>query len=359
MMALALPSPAVAQLLDQTAYIERCATRDTATAWLRIVNDWRNERPGGWSHDSLRTVLLALAETDRRARPEGWRDSLMRPEFSLRMTRHENATANAMREIVRRFGWPTRSMVGVAGSLAALRIASSTTSIQADAIRRMWALPADEVPRFEVAALEDRFHVARNEPQRYATHVRETATGVQFYPVDTIARIGARRADAALPPMPVYQCIIRASSGADVSYPPPEFTIDAPTGKLKSYWKPHLRANGGVPQIASIAVGGMYVRWRAPDASRWNGFLFIAEPGVRAAKAHFGYGSSDLRASGISGTLVFLNYWDDGDWHEPWDKYAGLEFQVSLRHVDLGVGQYQSLRAGKLRLAASLGYAVW
>lgn len=354
---LALPTLALSQLATLDEAAERCASRDTATAWRIIAADWKNERATGWTNDSLRNALIALAQADRAARPAPeFADSLRRPDVAIRVARRDSATLIAMRDIVRRFGWPTRSMVGTRGSAAALEIVANNPAVQEEALRLMDALPPDEVRKSEMAVLDDRFHMSRNEPQRYATQLRADSLGpAEFYPVDSVSRIGERRAAAGLPPMSVYLCIIRATTGRMPSFPPPE-GVTATAVSFKPYWRLHAGAYFGAPQVASVALGGMYVLARTSDRSRWSGLLIIAEPGVRAGKLRFGFGTSNRSASGVSGTLAMVNYWGDGAWKAPSRIYGGYEIHVSGRHVDVGVGQYQSMqRAGKLRFAVSAG----
>ena len=296
---------------------------------------WNNERPGAWTNDSLRNVLLALNASN------------------------PPAQQTAMREIVQHFGWPTRTMVGAQGAAAAMQIAMRNPPLQAEALRLMRALPAAEVQQDELATLDDIVHVSRNEPQLYATQLKPDTIGMsEFYPVDSLFRIGERRAAVGLPPMSVYLCMIRAATRHEAKFPPPEFSTATPVPKFRPYWRPHAVANGGWPQAASVALGGMYVLWRASDATKWSGLQAIAEPGVEAGKFRLGYGSSDRNGVGVSGTLSLLNYWGHGEWLQPSRMYAGYEVHVSARHFDVGVGQYQSLRYGKLRFAGSVGFGL-
>jgi hypothetical protein len=356
--ALVVLTPLVAHAQQsEGAIVERCITRDSATAWMRMSQEWSRETPGAWTNDSLRNVLIALALADQAVRPTtGVADSMKSHAFVLRMTRQDSIGAMAMREIVRRFGWPTKTMVGARGASAAFLIAQHNVGLQEEALRLMWALPPGEVQRSELAMLEDRWRVSRGEPQRYGTQVRaDTSAMAEFYPIDSLARLGERRAEVGLPPMPVYLCVIRAMMGRAVRYPPEE--LQGPTARLRfrRYLTPHASVHVGNPQLASVALGGMLVMWRSNDLSRWSGILTILEPGVRAGKLRVGYGSNSSSGTGVSGTVSVLNNYGEGPWLQPWPVYAGVELHATGKHLDLGVGQYQSLKRGKLRFAVSLG----
>ena len=337
--------------------VERCFTRDSATAWIRMGQEWARETPGSWTNDSLRSVLIALGQADQAVRAgTALADSMKSHAFVLRMTRQDSIGAMAMREIVRRFGWPTKTMVGARGASAAFLIAQHNVGLQEEALRLMWALPPGEVQRSELAMLEDRWRVSRGEPQRYGTQLKPDADPMaEFFPIDSLARLGERRAEVGLPPMPVYLCMIRAMMGREVRYPPEE--IQGPTARLRfrRYLTPHASVHVGNPQLASVALGGMLVMWRSNDLSRWSGILTVVEPGVRAGKLRVGYGSNSTSGTGVSGTVSVLNNYGEGPWLQPWPVYAGVEVHATGKHLDLGVGQYQSLKRGKLRFAVSLG----
>lgn len=353
---LAPASPALGQRSGDDAVVERCITRDTATAWRVRSAEWSTERPGGWTNDSLRAVLVAMGEADQAVRPAvGFSDSIRNPAFVRRMHLQDSINAVKLREIIDRFGWPTRTMVGARGASAAFLVAQHNASLQPLALRLMRALPATEVQQSELAMLEDRVLVAEGKPQKYGTQF--TPDGSAFFPVDSLSRLEARRAEAGLPPMPVYLCMIRGFTGREVR-PPAEAPDALAALKFRRYWRPHARVHFGEPQRASVAVGAMYVLDRSGDLAKWSGILGIVEPGVRAGKLRLGYGSSSSFGAGISGTLAALYHWGGGEWSQPGRVHVGGELHLSLMYIDVGLGWYQAVQAGKLRFVFSLGAGI-
>ena len=353
---LAVASPAFGQQPDADAVVERCVTRDTATAWQLKSAEWSREAPGSWTNDSLRNVLIAMGIADQAVRPTtGWADSIRNPAFVQRMHAQDSINAQQLREIIDRFGWPTKTMVGARGASAAFLVAQHNASLQSLALRLMRALPPREVQQSELAMLEDRLLVAQGKPQKYGTQLN--VDGTEFAPVDSLERLEERRAEAGLPPMRVYLCMIRGFTGREAR-PPVQATRQLPVLKFRRYWHPHARIHVGEPQRVSVAVGSMYVLDRSGDLTRWSGILGIVEPGLDAGKVRLGYGSSGSSATGVSGTIAGLYHWGDGPWSEPGRVHLGAELHLSLMYIDVGFGWYQALQSGKLRFAFSLGAGV-
>ena len=216
------PCALTAQQSAADSIVAACMARDTSTAWQRVSAEWGMERPGSWSNDSLRRVLVEMAEADQAVRPAtGIADSMKNPAFVRRMAVRDSIDLVKLREIVRRFGWPTKSMVGAKGASAAFLVAQHNPAFQEEVLRLMLALPQGEYQGAELAMLEDRVRAYSGRPQRYGTQLKPpTATGVEFYPIDSISRLDSRRAAAGLPPMSVYLCMMRAFTGRAPKFPP-------------------------------------------------------------------------------------------------------------------------------------------
>jgi hypothetical protein len=201
--------------------VASCIARDTSTGWQRMSATWSDERLG-WRNDSLRRVLIAMAEADQAVRPTtGIVDSMKNPAFARRMAERDSAGLVRLREIVRRFGWPTKSMVGARGASAAFLIAQHNEPFQPEALRLMRALPPGEVNQSELAMLQDRVLTNSGRPQKYASQLKPvTGDVMEFYPIDSVSRVDARRASVGLPPMPVYLCMMQGFGGRSAKYPP-------------------------------------------------------------------------------------------------------------------------------------------
>jgi hypothetical protein len=121
-----------------------------------------------------------------------------------------------------RFGWPTKSMVGAKGASAAFVIAQHNPSLHHRVLALMQALPASEVSVGERAMLEDRVRVRDGLPQRFGTQASWDSTGVMhFDPIEDLEHLDARRVEVGLPPMPVYICVLQATYGRKLAWPPP------------------------------------------------------------------------------------------------------------------------------------------
>ena len=213
---------ALAQQSAADSIVSACFANDTATAWQMISQEWNTERPGSWSNDSLRRVLIAMAEEDQAVRPvTGYADSIKSPTFVRRMAERDSIGLARLREIIRRFGWPTRSMVGARGASAAFLIAQHNEAIQPEALRLMLALPPGEVQGSELAMLEDRIRAFSGRPQRFGSQLKPPAGELlEFYPIDSVSRLEARRAAVGLPPMSVYLCMMKGFTGRAPKFPP-------------------------------------------------------------------------------------------------------------------------------------------
>ena len=216
---------AVGQAQSQStadSLVAACIMKDTSTAWQREALEWSYERPGTWTNDSLRLVLIELADADQAVRPaSGFVDSTSNQEYLRRMAAQDSVGLIELRHIIRKFGWPSRSLVGARGSAAAFLIAQHNESIHAEALRLMQSLPPGEVQTSAMAMLEDRLLALSGKPQKYATQLKPMVeSAVEFYPIDSIARVDARRSAVGLPPISVYLCMMTAFTGRPIKYPP-------------------------------------------------------------------------------------------------------------------------------------------
>jgi len=142
-----------------------CTPLDSTAAWARANRAWSQEAGQSWSNDSLRRVLLELRDQDQSARADfGSRigDSV----YARHLTTIDSVLATKMAEILDRFGLPTRSMVGAAGSDAAMLIVQHNWSLQERVLALVEALPPGQISPQALAMLEDRVRVHQGKPQR-------------------------------------------------------------------------------------------------------------------------------------------------------------------------------------------------
>ena len=198
------PSPVVAQ---QPA----CAPLDSTAAWARVNRAWSNESGLHWTNDSLRQVLVALADRDQSAR-ESFGTQATDSAYGRRLIALDSTLAESMRHILDRFGLPTRAMVGAKGSDAAMLIVQHNADLQAPVLAMAKAAPAGQVSPQAMAMLEDRLLVHQGKPQRYGTQFTLAPDGrFRFAPTAGVDRLEARRAKAGLPPFAQYLCMMEES----------------------------------------------------------------------------------------------------------------------------------------------------
>jgi hypothetical protein len=201
-----------------------CPAIDTLAAWVRVSRAWSNETGLRWSNDSLRRVLLGLGD----------RDQALRAEYGARATdssyirslmAHDSLLAAEMETILSRFGLPTRTMVGAAGTDAAMLIVQHNWSLQERVLALAKALPPGEVSAEKVGMLEDRILVHQGKPQRLGTQLTPGPDGVfRFAPISSPETLDARRSAVGMPPMRQYLCMIEeAGLRVDRTSLPPGF----------------------------------------------------------------------------------------------------------------------------------------
>jgi len=198
-------------LLLAALQADSCPPIDTTAAWVRTSRAWSSEAGLRWSNDSLRRVLLALGERDQAPRAEfGARagDTL----YARKLISLDSTLAVELTVILDRFGLPTRSMVGPAGSDAAMLLVQHSWSLQERVLALAKALPPGEISPEKLAMLEDRVLEHRGEPQRFGTQFTLGKDGLfRFAPTAELAGLDARRAAAGMPPLALYVCLMESA----------------------------------------------------------------------------------------------------------------------------------------------------
>jgi hypothetical protein len=201
-----------------------CPPLDTAAAWARANRAWSDERGLRWSNDSLRRALLTLRDRDQAPRAEfGARagDTL----YGRQLMRLDSTLTAEMVVILDRFGLPTRSMVGAAGSDAAMLVVQHSSSLLERVLALAKAKPPGQISDEKLAMLEDRVLVHQGKPQRFGTQFTMGPDGVfRFAPVSEAASLDARRSAAGMPPLRQYVCLFEeAGMRVDRGSLPPIF----------------------------------------------------------------------------------------------------------------------------------------
>ena len=178
-------------------------------AWVKRQAEFFDETKHDWANDSLRTALLAAA---------GITAPLKAPvQFGVHVEGSDAgapAGAAAMIEALNKLAatrgstWPTRSVVGAAGTHAVFVLASLDTGLGRAALHRMMEAGPAESPAADVATLEDRLRLVWGRKQIYGTQFRRGADGkIKLAPMEDSAHADLRREDAGLPPFKLGLCM--------------------------------------------------------------------------------------------------------------------------------------------------------
>jgi len=185
-----------------------CPPFDTTAAWALINRAWSNESGLYWSDDSLRRVLIRLRERDQAPRAE-FGSHVTDTLYGRQLMSLDSTLAAEMVLILDRFGLPTRSMVGPAGSDAAMLIIQHSWALQERVLASAKAIPSGQISPEKLGMLEDRVLVHQGKPQRFGTQFNAGPDGVfRFAPASDTAGLDARRSAAGMPPMRQYVCLL-------------------------------------------------------------------------------------------------------------------------------------------------------
>jgi hypothetical protein len=203
-----VPRASTDALEDSTT--KRCGPRKGP--WLTVMMQWgASDSLHRWSNDSLRTVLLAMSDTDQAVR-NAWIAHQSDSALIRHMRIVDSTNDQRIRRIIQQSGWPTRSMVGPRGESAAwLIIQHGDDSLQHAGLRLLQQAGDSEVNPTEVAMLDDRVRMHDKLPQRFGSQLSGRPDGsFELYTLEDPAHVGERRAKAGMEPLPQYLCEIEA-----------------------------------------------------------------------------------------------------------------------------------------------------
>lgn len=183
-----------------------------ADDWVKRQTEFFDDSKHTWSDDTLRTQLLAAA---------GLTSPLKVPvqtgvEIEGRAPRL-GPTADAMRETLKKLAavrgstWPTKSVVGAAGTHAVyLLTVAGDTGLARTVLHRMMEAGPSESPAADVATFEDHMRLIWGRKQIYGTQFKLGTNGeAVLSPMEDSAHADLRREGAALPPFKLGLCMAR------------------------------------------------------------------------------------------------------------------------------------------------------
>jgi hypothetical protein len=113
-----------------------------------------------------------------------------------------------LKKIVRKVGWPGKTMVGHDGASSAwllVQHADKDPQFQKRCLALMQPmLAAGEISKIDFAYLTDRLLVADKKPQRYGTQIDMNKGAMKPFPTEDPANLDKRRASVGLMPMAKY-----------------------------------------------------------------------------------------------------------------------------------------------------------
>ncbi len=171
---------------------------------------------------NLRQELLARMAEDQGVRKQ-WLGLLARPqqpedaEKQIKLIQdklHDVDRKNLvrMKQIVKRFGWPGKSLVGSDGAQAAwllVQHADADVAFQKRCLALIIAaVKQGEASPEQMAYLTDRVRVAERKKQVYGTQFHEVNGKQEPFPIENEAQLDHRRKEVGMPPMAEYRKLI-------------------------------------------------------------------------------------------------------------------------------------------------------
>jgi len=168
------------------------------------------ERRAGTIDSRLHDELLVMSKADQDARQALIAAGIKRPNEKLvaQMMKVDTANAARMRDIVRTYGWPGRSLVGEDGATAAFLLVQHADRDPAFQKRTLpllhKAYEDGEASGEHLALLTDRVLVAEGKPQLYGSQAEIVGRTISVKRVEDEENLDKRRAELGLPLMADY-----------------------------------------------------------------------------------------------------------------------------------------------------------
>lgn len=187
--------------------------RDTFLMPLHQYADWNKllenyERLDAGENYELYKELNKISELDQKyrrqsmeiARVEGW-DSPKIKEIDKKMVEQDSLNLMRIEEIIAKYGYPGKTLVGGASSAAFMVIQHADLETQQKYLPLLQkAAEAGELSKSSLALLIDRVRVGEGKKQLYGTqYFRNEVTGeFEFKPIEDVENVNARRAEMGI-----------------------------------------------------------------------------------------------------------------------------------------------------------------
>jgi hypothetical protein len=153
-----------------------------------------------------RKAVMALLEKLNGFDPDKVKKTALAPVKRMEEIDHENT--DRMKQIVRQFGWPGKSLVGADGANAAWLFVQHADRDRAfqkqclDLLRE--AIKKGEATGQQLAYLTDRVRVGEKKKQVYGTQFQWSGGKLETSPIEDAANVDKRRKEVGLPPLAEY-----------------------------------------------------------------------------------------------------------------------------------------------------------
>ena len=188
--------------------VASCAQAPSRDAQLRALSDTLVQRG-----------VEDQADRDHVARAVTNNDTV----FLKRLMVTDSARSVWLREVIRKYGWPGRALVGDSAAKAAWLILQHTqlAGFQEEMLPVLdSAAQRGDMPRQEVALLTDRVRVRQGKGQIYGASFAIKDGKLVADSIDDIAHVDERRAAIGLPPMAEYARVLGEVYKVPVVWPP-------------------------------------------------------------------------------------------------------------------------------------------
>ena len=178
------------------------------------------------TNPGLRDELMRMVKVDQEVRGAAVKDRKNR-DLWAKMTEVDRKNTSRMKEIVKKYGWPGKSLVGKEGANAAwllVQHADRDRAFQKECLPLLQAAAATgEAARAHVAYLTDRVLVGDKKPQVYATQFTQNEKGEMVpQPMEDEANVDKRRKEMGLPTLEEYKKVMRQVYGSRRTSPEPK-----------------------------------------------------------------------------------------------------------------------------------------
>ena len=232
-----------------------------APLWRRTV---ALARRLGYGEEELRAELLRRRDLDQAARAT----FAGAPEDKSRIIAMDDANTAWLRAVVKRIGWPGRTLVGAEGAHAAWLIAQHADrqpAFQRSCLKLLERAAArGEASPVDLAYLTDRVLLARGEQQWYGTQVSARTEGFVAPRLHDPDTVDARRAGMGLAPLADQLAQARERFGI----PPPARVACPGCGKDIEVWLPEPGGSTRVNCPACSLSGSIHTRLGVAGARR-------------------------------------------------------------------------------------------